>query len=175
MARSCRHTSATRAGDAYVSIRQHPSAYVRSAYVRSAYVRSAHASACVSIRQHTSAYVSIRQHTSACMRFVAHLKLDSERVIRHTSATYDVIRTTSYVRRHTSQTTSYVRRHTSATYDVIRLPFALAECVCALERGGEMYSSADARYQLKASYTRSLRPHTLRTLDISLRPHALGA
>jgi hypothetical protein len=56
---------------AYVSIRQHTSAYVVDhalvdhvyIYIRSVSIRQ-HTSAYVSIRQHTSAYVSIRQHTS---------------------------------------------------------------------------------------------------------------
>jgi hypothetical protein len=66
------HTSA------YVSIRQHTSAYAtinlcwrqataRCSLPQHAYVSiRQHTSAYVSIRQHTSAYVSIRQHTPAC-------------------------------------------------------------------------------------------------------------
>ncbi len=52
----CHHTSA------YVSIRQHTSAYGRVTERR---LHCHHTSAYVSIRQHTSAYASIRQHTSA--------------------------------------------------------------------------------------------------------------
>jgi hypothetical protein len=49
---------------AYVSIRQHTSAYrCLPALPRAGYTLNT--SAYVSIRQHTSAYVSIRQHTSA--------------------------------------------------------------------------------------------------------------
>jgi hypothetical protein len=77
-----------RASEAYVSIRQHTSAYVsirrrdmRERLSQTVEGACAHlkpdvtsdvtsapttqSSACVSIRQHTSAYVSIRQHTSA--------------------------------------------------------------------------------------------------------------
>jgi hypothetical protein len=74
---------------AYVSIRQHTSAYVRQywhsvvlptyASIRnllrqtSEYVSiRKHTSAYVSIRQHTSAYVSIRQHTSAYVSILHH-------------------------------------------------------------------------------------------------------
>jgi hypothetical protein len=53
------HTSAcVSIRSAYVSIRQHTSAYAK-------WLRSIRSPAYVSIRQHTSAYVSIRQHTSA--------------------------------------------------------------------------------------------------------------
>jgi hypothetical protein len=49
---------------AYVSIRQHPSAYVSIRHGSSGLVARLPMPAYVSIRQHTSAYVSIRQHTS---------------------------------------------------------------------------------------------------------------
>jgi isocitrate/isopropylmalate dehydrogenase len=50
---------------AYVSIRQHTSAYVKAVedQKRDLQVRQ-HASAYVTIRQHTSAYISIRQRMS---------------------------------------------------------------------------------------------------------------
>jgi hypothetical protein len=55
--------------EAYVSVRQHTSAYVsiRQALVAAAAVARelvVEPEAYVSVRQHTSAYVSIRQHTS---------------------------------------------------------------------------------------------------------------
>jgi hypothetical protein len=53
------HTSA------YVSIRQHTSAYVRERSRQLAHSAAAPTCAYVSIRQHTTAYVSIRQHTPA--------------------------------------------------------------------------------------------------------------
>ncbi len=71
---------------AYVSIRQHTSAYVSmSAYVS---IRQ-HTSAYVSIHPHTSAYVSIRQHTSAysrCTRQKSHCACDCSCLPLHTSA-----------------------------------------------------------------------------------------
>jgi hypothetical protein len=50
-------TRSPRSASAYVSIRQHTSAYVE--------ILDAQPPLCIRIRQHTSAYVSIRQHTSA--------------------------------------------------------------------------------------------------------------
>ena len=57
------HTSA------YVSMRQHPSAYDTRVWLNTS-APKAH----VSIRQHTSAYVSIRQHTSAYVS-IRHLRV----------------------------------------------------------------------------------------------------
>jgi hypothetical protein len=97
---------------AYVSIRQHTSAYVeasaaprypvapapyaciRSAYVQAciwhtfsirAAIRSAYVQSYVRIRQHTSAYVSIRQHTSAYVSIRQHTSA-YVRIRQHTSA-----------------------------------------------------------------------------------------
>ena len=59
---------------AYVSIRQHTSAYVRAGAGagEEGVGRCTHTSAYVSIRQHTSAYVSIRQHASAYVSIRQH-------------------------------------------------------------------------------------------------------
>jgi hypothetical protein len=84
------HVTAGDGRQAYVSIRQHTSAY---AYVcmriRSrplVHVTAVHGrQACVSIRQHTSAYVSIRQHTSAYVSIRQHTPTSAldTRVARH--------------------------------------------------------------------------------------------
>ncbi len=79
---------------AYVSIRQHTSAYVRRRRRGSSF-GCLHTSAYISIRQHTSAYVSIRQHTSAYVS-----------IRQHTSAYVSM-------RQHTSAYVS-IRQHTSA-------------------------------------------------------------
>jgi hypothetical protein len=59
---------------AYVSIRQHTSAYKLCESVLVCCIL--HTSAYVSIRQHTSAYVSIRQHTSAYVSIRQHASAD---------------------------------------------------------------------------------------------------
>ncbi len=62
---ACGAAPAAEHTSAYVSIRQHTSAYVSIAPAWGAAPAAEHTSAYVSIRQHTSAYVSICQHTSA--------------------------------------------------------------------------------------------------------------
>jgi hypothetical protein len=101
-ARSIRqHASA-----AYVSIRQHTSAYVsqkRSSSVTASSCASPRA-AYVSMRlQHTSAYVSIRQHTSAKSAAAAWQRPHAPVRAQHSS----------FIRQHTSAYVS-IRQHTSA-------------------------------------------------------------
>jgi hypothetical protein len=121
---------------AYVSIRQHTSAYLwqRSAATRKPrvlYAKPALPSACACIRQHTSAYVStctyvsIRQRTSAYVSICQHMSayvsirqhlhivaLDSVSVRQHTSAYVSLRqRTSAYVS---------VRQHTSAYVSIRR-------------------------------------------------------
>jgi hypothetical protein len=105
---------------AYVSIRQHTSAYVSirvpllragksqraSASLLSSVTKNTPASVFVSIRQHTSAYVSIRQHTSAESLGVACLECDEEytcvSIHQHTSV-YVRIRLNVSICQHTSE------------------------------------------------------------------------
>ena len=87
---------------AYVSIRQHTSAYVRSPQCASTTAAAPPLCCSVSIRQHTSAYVSIRQHTSAYVSIRQH--------------------TTAYVS---------IRQHTSAYTDLFRQRASAARCTHA--------------------------------------------
>jgi hypothetical protein len=100
------HTSA------YVSIRQHTSAYVSSvdaAGTRQCLVQHLHTSAYVSIRQHTSAYVSISQ-LSRSGREVSSVPCPAPVCRQHTSAYVSI-------RQHTSAYVSIqayvsIRQHT---------------------------------------------------------------
>ncbi len=90
----------TKHASAYVSIRQHTSAY-----------------AYVSIRQHTSAYVSIRQHTSAYVLALGRSRPGSIR--QHTSAYVSIAHTPVDQRSLPVVFVAYVsiRQHTSAEED----------------------------------------------------------
>jgi hypothetical protein len=98
---------------AYVSIRQHTSAYVSIRHILAStstpvYANrwcTEHTSAHVSTRQHTSAYVSIRQPTSADVSRRQHTSADVSKR-QHTSAYVSI-------RQHTSAYVS-IRQHTSA-------------------------------------------------------------
>ncbi len=60
----CPHPTDKTHTSAYVSIRQHSSAYVSTHTISlTKSSDNTHTSAYVNIRQHTSAYASIRQHT----------------------------------------------------------------------------------------------------------------
>jgi len=92
---------------AYVSIRQHTSAYVAvyvalvvrlcctwsMSTVATAFLREGE-SVYVSIRQHTSAYVSIRQHTSA---YLEHVNRRNRLLVRRQTQAVGVPYTSAYV------------------------------------------------------------------------------
>jgi hypothetical protein len=132
---------------AYVSIRQHTSAYGNfpppfpesasrrqhtSAYVsiRQAYVSiRQHTSAYVSIRQHTSAYVSIRQHTSACVGGRLCFRQVRTRAamlpFAHTRPPLRACCTYVSIRQHTLAYVS-IRQHTSAYVSLSRTPTSVS-------------------------------------------------
>ncbi len=124
---------------AYVSIRQHTSAYVsirsnlissplptvKVPYIRQHTYISQDTSAYVSIRQHTPAYVSIRQHTSAYGRISSPMLHMCRHTVIHVSSYYK----SAYVsiRQHTSAYVS-IRQHTVVSHrqcyvGVVILPY----------------------------------------------------
>jgi predicted metal-dependent hydrolase len=110
---------------AYVSIRQHTSAYVAGdPHVERLALVANLSAAYVSIRQHTSAYVSIRQHTSAYVSITA-VEL-YENVANHArreyAAAHDVVPLLRPLLPNSVHTSAYVsiRQHTSAYVRVCR-------------------------------------------------------
>ncbi len=123
---------------------------------RLGYVVDDTSSTCTSIRQHTSAYVSISQQR---LGYVVDDTSSTRTSIRQHTSAYVSIRqhTSAYVsiRQHTSayvsirqHTSAYVsiRQHTSAKYSTIQ--------------AAPVITQARVHKQLKASYSRSSRPHT---------------
>jgi hypothetical protein len=170
------HTSA------YVSIRQHTSAYVSIRSCRPscccALLARQHTSAYVSIRsacvqscvQHASAYVSIRQHTLRIPAAPSVPVLDpaSTRIRQHTSAYVSTL--CAYLLRHPCWSSLLpvlpyvsIRQHTSAYVSIPAAPSVLV--LVAASPPNPDYTpprrSCHRSLSLKASYTSSLRPHTL--------------
>ncbi len=152
---------------AYVSIRQHTSAYVSIRHLR------ASAPTC-SIRQHTSAYVSIRQHTSAYVTCVQVLQPSAYVSIRqHTSAyvtCVQVLQPSAYVsiRQHTSAYVS-IRQHTSAYVSIRHLrSSAPALSLCSLPPSPAAVAAPVPRSLPAPAYV-SIRQHT--SAYVSIRQH----
>jgi hypothetical protein len=119
---------------AYVSIRQHTSAYVSirtSAYVS---IRQ-HTSAYASIRQHTSArcpFISIRQHTQACVSirqhtstYVSKVPVTPPCICQHMSAYASICQHTSVTRRFICLPSNLP----ASPYDVTSM-YVCVSCVC---------------------------------------------